>query len=103
MAKVFRIGPPSGMRILVAHNVPRARTGGMSRIMGFIHDRVARDGHIVDEFTADDAPNYSRGRWARFGFPWAVYRHALEAHRLGRGYDIDLRPKTARAGSLAPR
>ena len=26
------------LRILVAHNVPRPRTGGMSRLMGFIHD-----------------------------------------------------------------
>jgi glycosyltransferase involved in cell wall biosynthesis len=76
------------MRILVAHNVPRARTGGMSRIMGFIHDRVAAQGHAVEEFTADDAPAYCRGRWARFGFPVAVYRHALRAHRLGRGYDL---------------
>ncbi len=76
------------MRILVAHNVPRARTGGMSRMMGFIHDRVAEDGHVVDEFTSDDAPGYARGRWDRFGFPWAVYKHAFEAHRLGRGYDL---------------
>ena len=88
MAQVPRTGSPSGMRILVAHNVPRARTGGMNRTMGFIHDRVARDGHTVDEFTADDAPGYARGRWDRFGFPWAVYRHALEANRLGRGYDL---------------
>jgi glycosyltransferase involved in cell wall biosynthesis len=56
--------------------------------MGFIHDRVARDGHFVYEFTADDAPRYARGRWDRFGFPWSVYRHALEAHRSGRGYDL---------------
>jgi glycosyltransferase involved in cell wall biosynthesis len=76
------------LRILVAHNVPRNRTGGMNRTMGFIHDQVATDGHTVDEFTADDAPGYARGRWDRFGFPWAVYRHALEAHRLGRGYDL---------------
>ena len=103
MAKVSRIGPPSGMRILVAHNVPRAPTGGMNRIMGFIPDRVARDGHIVDEFTADDATGYARRRWDRFGFPSAVYRHVREAHRMSRGYDIDLRPKTARADSLAPR
>jgi hypothetical protein len=72
-------------------------------MMGFIHDRVARDGHIVDEFTADDAPGYARGRCSRFGFPSAVYRHVREAHRMSRGYDMDLRPKTARAGSLAPR
>jgi Glycosyltransferase Family 4 len=76
------------MRILVAHDVHRARTGGMNRTMGFIHDRVALDGHIVDEFTADDAPDYARGRWGRFGFPWSVYRHSLQAHRLGRGYDL---------------
>jgi len=91
------------MRILIAHNVPKSRTRGMSRLIGFIHDRVARDGHIVDERTADDAPGYARGRWDRFGFPWAVYRHVREAHRMSRGYDIDLRPMTARAGSLAPR
>jgi glycosyltransferase involved in cell wall biosynthesis len=60
----------------------------MSRIMGFIHDRVAAEGHTVEEFTADDAPIYCRGRWARFGFPWAVYRHALRACRLGRRYDL---------------
>ena len=91
------------LRILVAHNVPRARTGGMSRIIGFIHDRMVRDGHTFEEFTAGDAPGYARGRWARFGFPSAVYRHVREAHRMSRGYDIDLRPKTAGAGSLAPR
>jgi glycosyltransferase involved in cell wall biosynthesis len=57
-------------------------------MLGFIHDRVTGDGHIVDEFTADDCPGYARGRWSRFGFPWSVYRHALEAHRRGRGYDL---------------
>jgi glycosyltransferase involved in cell wall biosynthesis len=76
------------MRILVAHNVSRARTGGMSRIMGFIHDRVAKDGHTVEEFTRDDAPGYARGRRSRFGFPWAIYQHARTAYRLGRGYDL---------------
>jgi glycosyltransferase involved in cell wall biosynthesis len=88
MVQFSRNGSPSGLRILVAHNVPRGRTGGMNRTMGFIHDRVASHGHTVDEFTADDAPSYARGRWDRFGFPWAVYRHALEANRLGRGYDL---------------
>jgi glycosyltransferase involved in cell wall biosynthesis len=88
MAQVTLTGPSTGMRILVAHNVPRARTGGMNRTMGFIHDRVARDGHTIDEFTADDAPDVARGRWARFGFPWAVYRHALKAKRRGIGYDL---------------
>ena len=57
-------------------------------MMGFIHDRVAGDGLIVDEFNTDNAPGYACGRWRRFGFPWAVYRHALEAYRRGRGYDL---------------
>ena len=38
------------MRILVAHQVPRARTGGMSRLMAFIHDRIESAGHEVDYF-----------------------------------------------------
>src|SRR5262245_17613239 len=76
------------MRILVAHNVPRKRTGGMSRLMGFLHDRVAARGFEVADFCADDAPWYARGRWSRFGFPWAVYRHALAEYRKGRGYDV---------------
>lgn len=88
MVKISIDSPRSGMRILVAHNVPRARTGGMSRMMGFIHDRLAKDGHVVDEFTADEAPEYAHGRWGRFGFPWSVYRHALDAYRQGRGYDL---------------
>jgi glycosyltransferase involved in cell wall biosynthesis len=88
MSQVARTGSPTAMRILVAHKVAKARTGGMSRIMGFVHDRVANDGHVVDDFTADDAPRYASGKWDRFGFPWSVYRHALEAHRLGRGYDL---------------
>ena len=64
---------------------------------------MAKAGHTFEDFIADDAPEYARGRWARIGFPSAVHRHVREAHRMSRGYDIDLRPKTARAGSLAPR
>jgi glycosyltransferase involved in cell wall biosynthesis len=60
----------------------------MSRIMGFIHDRVAAEGHMVDDFTTEDVPPYARGRWGRFGFPWEVYRHARAAYRNGRGYDL---------------
>ena len=68
------------MRILVAHNVPRARNGGMSRIMGEIHDRIPAQ---VDYFTADDIPPRHRNRWLRFVFPYLVYQRA----RKGR-YDI---------------
>ena len=77
------------MRILVAHQVPRARTGGMSRLMGFIHDRIASAGHEVDYLCADDVPP----RWAgwfgrRFAFPMAVRAKAIEADNEGRPYDI---------------
>ena len=34
------------LHILVAHNVPNTRTGGMSRIMSFVHDQVERDGDL---------------------------------------------------------
>ena len=79
----------SALRILVAHNVPAQRTGGMSRIMGFIHDRLAEHGHHVDYFTADDVP----GKWhssagRRFGFPLLVRHAAVAAARSGRPYDI---------------
>ena len=76
------------MRILVAHNVPRARTGGMSRIMGFIHDEIAREGHEIDYFTSDDLPARRHGALSRFAFPALVARHALSAARAGRPYDI---------------
>lgn len=56
--------------------------------MGFIHDRVAASGHEVTDFCSDDAPGYVVGRWARIGFPWAVFHHACTAYRAHRGYDI---------------
>jgi len=74
------------MRILVAHNVPRVRNGGMSRIMGFIHDEVEAAGHSVEYFCAEDAG--CTGKMARFTFPLAVLRHARAAQRAGRPYDV---------------
>jgi glycosyltransferase involved in cell wall biosynthesis len=76
------------LRILVAHQVARERNGGMSRIMGFIHDRLVNAGHIVDYFCAEDIPAYLNGRLARFAFPLSVYRHAAAAARSGRSYDL---------------
>jgi glycosyltransferase involved in cell wall biosynthesis len=76
------------MRILVAHNVPRARTGGMSRIMGFIHDRVVAAGSTVDYFCAEDVPAHLSGRLARFTFPFLVRKRAIDAARAGQAYDI---------------
>jgi glycosyltransferase involved in cell wall biosynthesis len=77
------------MRILVAHQVPRARTGGMSRLMAFIHDRIESAGHEVDYFCADDVPLAWAGWWGRrVGFPMAVRSHAVAADRMGRPYDI---------------
>lgn len=69
------------MRILVAHNVPKARHGGMSRIMGFIHDEIAREGHVIDYLTAEDLPARWQGAAARVAFPTLVARR-------GRAYDV---------------
>ncbi len=78
-----RFGP---MRILVAHNVPRGRNGGMNRIMCFIHDEIEAAGHSVEYFCAEDAA--CTGKLARFTFPLAVLRHAEAARRAGRPYDV---------------
>jgi len=60
----------------------------MSRIMGFIHDRVAAAGHHVDYFCAEDLPAVLRGRVARFTFPLALCRHIAAACRTRAPYDI---------------
>lgn len=74
------------MRILVAHHVPRARTGGMSRLMGCLHDRVERAGATVDYFCADDVR--VPGAAARHAFPLLAWRHAVSKYRAGSGYDV---------------
>jgi glycosyltransferase involved in cell wall biosynthesis len=76
------------LRILVAHNVTRERNGGMSRIMGFIHDRVEAAGHEVEYFTSEDVGARLGGRLSRFGFPFLVRRRAAEAARAGRPFDV---------------
>ena len=77
------------MRILVAHQVPRARTGGMSRLMGYIHDRIEAAGHEIDYLCADDVPSTWEGWYGRrVAFPMAVRSKAIEADRSGRPYDI---------------
>jgi glycosyltransferase involved in cell wall biosynthesis len=76
------------LRILVAHNVSRQPNGGMSRLMTFIHDRLADSGHVVDYFCAEDVPQTLSGRLSRFSFPILVLRHAARAAREGRPYDL---------------
>lgn len=76
------------LRILVAQNVVHNRRGGMSRMLGFIHDRVERDGHTVEYFAADQVPPRLGGRLARFSFPLLLLRHARRAARAGRPYDV---------------
>jgi len=79
----------AGLRILVAHQVPAARSGGMSRIMGFIHDRLEARGHQVDYLTADDVPErWQAGVGRRFVFPMLVRRVAIDAARRGCPYHI---------------
>ena len=53
------------MRILVAHLVGSARSGGMSRLMGRAHDELQRMGHDIEFLTADDVRPSMRGRAGR--------------------------------------
>jgi glycosyltransferase involved in cell wall biosynthesis len=76
------------MRILVAHLVSPVRTGGMSRLIGAVHDRLRLDGHSVTYLTADDVPPRWRSRWARLGFQFFVWRAAAAAVRRGQPFDI---------------
>jgi glycosyltransferase involved in cell wall biosynthesis len=66
------------MRILVAHNVPRARNGGMSRIQGLIHDEIEKRGAQVEYFCAEDVPQHFQNPWSRFTFPYLVWQRARE-------------------------
>ena len=83
------------MRILVAHNVPQARTGGMSRIMGEIHDRIAAKGATVEYFCADDVPTRYRNKWQRFTYPYLVAQRAREGK-------FDILNVHEPSGALAP-
>src|SRR5262249_43230223 len=76
------------LRILVAHNVSGNRTGGMSKLMGFVHDQLVLAGHSVDYFCAEDCPGRLAGRIARFSFPVLVLRRAVAAARAGRPFDL---------------
>jgi glycosyltransferase involved in cell wall biosynthesis len=77
------------LRILVAANVPGARSGGMTRIMGFTHDVLATHGHSVEYFYAEEAaPSGVQGRWGRLTYPRALARHVARAARAGQPYDV---------------
>ena len=79
----------STLRILVAANVPAARSGGMTRIMGFTHDVIVTLGHQVEYFYAEEAARYGvRGRWGRLSYPRAVARHVAAEAARGRAYDV---------------
>lgn len=61
----------------------------MSRLMGFIHDRVEAAGHEVDYLCSDDVPAAWAGWFGRrIAFPIAVRSRAVEAAMSGRPYDI---------------
>lgn len=76
------------LRILVAQNVRHNLRGGMSRMLGFIHDRVAADGHQVEHFAAEQVPPAWSGRLGRLAFPLLVRRHARRAAAAGRPFDV---------------
>jgi glycosyltransferase involved in cell wall biosynthesis len=73
---------------LVGINVPRVRTGGASRLIGFIHDTLARDKHRVDYLCSEDVPKSLKGGLARFYFPALIFKRALAKARGGMPYDI---------------
>jgi glycosyltransferase involved in cell wall biosynthesis len=75
------------LRILVAQNIVENRRNGMSRMVGFLHDRVAHDGHMVEYFTAERVPSRLHGALSWFAFPWLLWRHAVAAAAAGRPYD----------------
>jgi glycosyltransferase involved in cell wall biosynthesis len=75
----------------------------MSRMLGFVHDEVARHGHRVDYFCAEDVPRRLNGRAGRFTFPLLLLRHAAAAARAGRPYDIiNVHEPSAAAVAAAP-
>jgi glycosyltransferase involved in cell wall biosynthesis len=76
------------LRILVAQNLLHNRTGGMSRMLTFIHEQVERDGHTVEYFGAEQVPARFGGFWARFSFPLLLRRYVVTAARAGRPYDV---------------
>lgn len=76
------------LRILVAHNVSRERTGGMSRLMGYAHDEIVGAGHSVDYLCTEDLPPRFRGASAKFVFPALILKHGIAAARAGCPYDI---------------
>jgi glycosyltransferase involved in cell wall biosynthesis len=77
------------LSILVAAYVPGARTGGMSRLMGFTHDILAEQGHRVTYLYAEEAAAMGvQGRLGKLTFPAALARHVRDRARRGQGYDI---------------
>ena len=79
---------PRPLRILVAFNATRARTGGMSRVFGLIHDQLILAGHTVEYFCSEERPGRRSGGWGRFAFPLALLNHARAETRCGRPYDV---------------
>lgn len=76
------------LRVLVVQNVVHDLRGGMTRMLGFIHDRAAADGHHIEYFSAGQVPPAWSGRRARLAFPWLALQHAHRAAESGRPYDV---------------
>jgi glycosyltransferase involved in cell wall biosynthesis len=60
----------------------------MSRLLGFLHDQVKKDGNEVDFFTSEHIPLCLNSRLGRFAFPWLLWRYAVAAAKAGRPYDV---------------
>lgn len=55
--------------------------------MAFLHDPLAPAGYEVEYFCSEDAA-ISNPRRRRLAFPYLVWRHAVQAARSGRAYDL---------------
>jgi glycosyltransferase involved in cell wall biosynthesis len=60
----------------------------MSRLMGFIHDRLGADGDRIDYFCEENVPAHRYVGIHRLSFPLLLLRHAALAARAGDKYDV---------------
>jgi glycosyltransferase involved in cell wall biosynthesis len=78
----------SRIRVLVAHNVSRVRNGGMSRLMGFVHDQLAEQGVDVSYFCSEDVLSSLSPALRELAFPFLAFKKAVVAARKGHQYHI---------------
>jgi glycosyltransferase involved in cell wall biosynthesis len=76
------------VRILRIADVTNNRTGGMSRYIHSVTDRLRATGHQVDLLLAEDLETSIRGRLRRFVTPGRAARLAWSRIQRGHRYDV---------------